>query len=97
MLSATEGIVSKVGENRRGGRVVRVLGPGLEWHYYAHLDAFADVRPGDVVRAGDVLGCVGDTGNARGTPTHLHYGIYSTAGAASNPFPRLAPAREKGA
>ena len=87
--SATEGIVLSVGENRLGGHIVRVAGPGGEWHYYAHMDHFASVRPGDVVHAGDVLGYVGDTGNARGTPYHLHYGIYRAPGRATDPYPRL--------
>jgi murein DD-endopeptidase MepM/ murein hydrolase activator NlpD len=89
VLSATRGIVTRVGTNALGGQVVWVLGPGLEWHYYAHLDRFGDVHAGDVVRAGDVLGYVGTTGNARGGPPHLHYGIYRRAGA-ENPYPRLA-------
>ena len=41
---------------------------------------------GDWVEAGTVLGYVGDTGNAKGTPTHLHYGIYDV-GQARNPYP----------
>ena len=88
VLSTTRGIVTRVGVNRLGGFIVGVLGPGLEWHYYAHLDRFGAFREGDVVRSGDVLGYVGDTGNARGTPPHLHYGIYRSG--AQNPFPRLA-------
>lgn len=90
--SATEGIVLRVGENRLGGRVVWVLGPGGQRHYYAHLDRFADVSAGVQVRAGTVLGYVGTSGNAAGTPPHLHYGIYE-AGGAINPYTLLqAPA-----
>jgi peptidoglycan LD-endopeptidase LytH len=86
--STTRGIVTRVGTNKLGGQVVFVLGPGLESHYYAHLDGFADIHPGDVVQAGDVLGYVGRTGNARTTPFHLHYGIYRR-GTPQNPYPRL--------
>lgn len=89
VVSTTRGLVTRVGTNTLGGQVVWVLGPGLESHYYAHLERFADVRPGDIVDAGDVLGYVGRTGNARGTPFHLHYGIYRL-GKAENPYPRLA-------
>ncbi|RYY98431.1 MAG: M23 family metallopeptidase, partial [Chitinophagaceae bacterium] len=53
--------------------------------YYAHLDE-QRVRPGQHVAAGDILGLVGNTGNARHTPAHLHFGIY-TAGGAVDPFP----------
>lgn len=87
--STTRGIVTRVGSNRLGGRVVGVLGPGLEWHYYAHLDRFADVSQGDLIDAGEVLGYVGNSGNARGTPPHLHYGTYRSG--PRNPYPRLAP------
>lgn len=86
--AATEGIVLDVGNNRLGGQVVWVLGPGGQRHYYAHLDRFSDVRRGQRVVSGNVLGYVGTTGNARGTPPHLHYGIYTNAGAI-NPYPLL--------
>jgi murein DD-endopeptidase MepM/ murein hydrolase activator NlpD len=58
-----------------GGNVVDVVGPGFWRHYYAHLDGFGNVHPGDVIEKGRILGYVGDTGNAKGTPCHLHYGI----------------------
>jgi murein DD-endopeptidase MepM/ murein hydrolase activator NlpD len=87
VVSTTRGVVMRVGTNRLGGQIVGVLGPGLEWHYYAHLDRFGTFREGDIVDAGDVLGYVGNTGNARGTPPHLHYGIYHRG--AKNPYPRL--------
>lgn len=86
--ATTEGIVLNVGTNRLGGNVVWVLGPGGQRHYYAHLDRFGDVRRGQRVFAGNVLGYVGTTGNARGTPPHLHYGIYTSRGAI-NPYPLL--------
>jgi len=50
------------------GHIVKVLGPGLEWHYYAHLDRFADLHAGDAVRPGDILGYVGNSGDARSVP-----------------------------
>ena len=90
VLSTTRGIVTRVGTNRLGGQVVWILGPGLERHYYAHLSRpHAALRAGDRVEAGDVIGYTGNTGNARGGPPHLHYGIYRS-GSAQNPYPRLA-------
>jgi murein DD-endopeptidase MepM/ murein hydrolase activator NlpD len=91
VLSATRGLVLETGENALGGQVVRVLGPGGSVHYYAHLSRFGDVRGGDRVQPGDTLGYVGDTGNARGTPCHLHYGVYERGGGARNPYPLLVP------
>lgn len=94
--SATRGVVMDINDYGLGGKHVWIIGPGGERHYYAHLDGFA---PGmarfDRVAPGTLLGFVGDTGNARGTPPHLHYGIYAAAGA-HNPWPLLqagAPAK----
>ena len=89
VLSATRGVVTSVHDGGLGGRQVWLLGPGREEHYYAHLDSWAaGLRIHDVVEAGDVLGFVGDSGNARGTPSHLHYAVYSVRGAI-DPLPRL--------
>ena len=87
--STTEGIVIRVGQNQLGGNVVWVLGPARQTHYYAHLQDFGGFEVGDRVVAGDIIGYVGDTGNARGTPHHLHYGVYELGGTALNPFPLL--------
>ncbi len=89
MISATRGIILVVGTNRLGGRVVEVLGPGLVWHYYAHLDRYAAIHAGQVVQPGEILGYVGDSGNARGTPCHLHYGMYVPPHHAVDPYPFL--------
>ncbi|MGO2505769.1 MAG: M23 family metallopeptidase [Psychrobacter alimentarius] len=86
--STTQGIVSKVGNNNLGGRVVVVVGQGGAGHYYAHLEDYADISPNDWVNAGDIIGYVGDSGNAKGTPPHLHYGIYIN-GSAVNPYPLM--------
>lgn len=53
--------------------------------YYAHLDSQA-VAPGQFVTAGTVLGRVGNTGNARTTPTHLHFGVYVRRRGARDPY-----------
>lgn len=89
VFSSTRGIVASVREGGLGGKQVWVLGPGRERHYYAHLDDWAPgLTPGDLVRPGDALGTVGTTGNARGTPPHLHYGIYGRGGA-YDPLPLM--------
>lgn len=63
-------------------------GPGEYW-YWAHLDSVAaGMAPGVSIRAGDVIGYVGKTGNAYSTPPHVHVGHYIN-GAAVNPFPDL--------
>jgi peptidoglycan LD-endopeptidase LytH len=86
--STTRGVVLRVAERGLGGRQAWVLGPGRQRHYYAHLDDWAPgLQAGDVVWPGTQLGTVGDTGNARGTAPHLHYGIYD--GEALDPLPLL--------
>lgn len=89
VLSATEGIVFRVGTNRLGGQVINVLGPGRQVHYYAHLDRYGAFKEGDFVMPGEILGYVGNTGNARDTPSHLHYGVYDPVRGAINPWPLL--------
>ena len=89
VVSATDGIVVRVGTNNLGGLIVSVMGNGGRIYYYAHLDRYApDLATGQTVAAGDVLGYVGTTGNARGTPPHLHFGVYTATGAI-NPLPML--------
>ena len=89
VTSTSRGIVTAVRERGLGGRQVWIRGPGGESHYYAHLEQWAPgLQAGDMVEAGTLLGTVGDTGNARGTPPHLHYGIYGNEGA-RDPLPRL--------
>lgn len=65
-----------------------MLGFGRARYYYAHLDSF-EIESGDSVKKGDILGYVGNTGNASTTPPHLHFGIYS--GGPVDPVPFLKP------
>jgi murein DD-endopeptidase MepM/ murein hydrolase activator NlpD len=89
ILSATRGYVYKIGENNLGGQTVSVISAGGRVYYYAHLDAYAPgLEVGDPVTTRTVLGYVGTTGNAVGTPPHLHFGIYTMSGAI-NPLPLL--------
>jgi murein DD-endopeptidase MepM/ murein hydrolase activator NlpD len=92
VVATTRGIVWRTGRDPLGGNVVWVFGPGGQVHYFAHLERVAPmIRIGDRVTVGDVLGYVGSSGNARGTPPHLHYGIYGLGGGAFNPYSLLQP------
>jgi murein DD-endopeptidase MepM/ murein hydrolase activator NlpD len=92
VLSASDGVVLRVGDNRLGGRVVWVWDPTRNLRlYYAHLNEQL-VATGQLVRAGDVIGTVGNTGNAKTTPPHLHFGIYVRGQGAIDPFWFIAPA-----
>lgn len=71
-------------ENRggNGGYAVSIVDERGNWHYYAHLDPSSSllwednaIKAGAHVQAGTIIGYVGNTGNARGGPHHLHYSI----------------------
>jgi len=81
--------------NELGGLVFRLWGADGNFYYGAHLSAFGPAR-GDV-KAGTVLGYVGTSGNAKGTPPHLHFEIHpgrSRGGPTTpvNPTPAVAAA-----
>lgn len=92
VVAASDGTVSRVGDNRLGGKVVW-LRPRSSWTtlYYAHLDSQLVVS-GQVVKVGDTLGLMGNTGNARTTPPHLHFGVYGPQGAV-DPLPFVRPGK----
>jgi murein DD-endopeptidase MepM/ murein hydrolase activator NlpD len=91
ILSATNGYIYKIGENNLGGQTVSVISSGGRIYYYAHLDEYAPgLKVGDPVTTRTVLGFVGTTGNAQGTPPHLHFGVYTFGfGSAINPLPLI--------
>ncbi len=89
-LAAANGKVTRVNENDLGGKVVWVRPDSKDYVlYYAHLDQQL-VTDGQEVRTGDTLGLVGNTGNAKTTAPHLHFGIYTGSGAI-DPFPFVNP------
>jgi murein DD-endopeptidase MepM/ murein hydrolase activator NlpD len=69
-----------------GGRQVRLIGD--DGHYYSssHLSAFGT---GGWVEGGTVIGYVGNTGNAKGSPPHAHFEFHRNGGAAVNPYGML--------
>lgn len=87
-LYATErGVISRVGNDVLGGQKLWLKGESGTYYYYAHLQAFVEgVVEGTVVQAGDVIGFVGDTGNASGGAPHLHFQVHPGGGEAVNPF-----------
>ena len=82
VVSMTDGTVENKGWLEQGGYRLGIRAPGGAYFYYAHLDSYADIEEGDQVKAGDLLGYMGDTGYSKveGTtgnfPVHLHLGIY---------------------
>lgn len=78
--------------NPKGGHVVYLTTDDGTQYYYAHLDAFSyPLMPGETRRvdAGDSLGYVGTSGNARGKAPHLHLEVRPRGGSKVDPFPLL--------
>jgi murein DD-endopeptidase MepM/ murein hydrolase activator NlpD len=77
ILAVASGTVFSVGWNKVGGNRLWLRDGQGNLFYYAHLSAFTPLAMnGNKVNAGDVLGFVGNTGDAQGTPTHLHFEIH---------------------
>ena len=90
LLASERGIITKMGTGTLGGNKLWVKGESGTYYYYAHLSAFAEgLQNGDTVDAGELVGLVGNTGNASGGVTHLHFEIHPDGGPAVNPYPLL--------
>jgi len=90
LLAAESGTLARIGTASLGGLKLWVVGDSGTHYYYAHLSAFAPgIHDGMRVNAGDVVGAVGDTGNARGTPPHLHFEVHPDGAGPVNPYPLL--------
>lgn len=75
-LAGAAGVVRRVETTSLGGKVVWLRDEDGHSLYYAHLDR-QYVTEGQQVKTGDTLGFIGNTGNARTAPPHLHFGVYS--------------------
>ena len=103
VLSMTDGTIEKMGWLEKGGWRVGIMSDSGIFYYYAHLDSYMDIEVGDNIRAGDVIGYMGNSGyGPEGTKgmfaTHLHIGIYvypEGKETAVNPYPFLKKIEEK--
>jgi peptidoglycan LD-endopeptidase LytH len=98
VLAATDGKILKLFQSERGGTTIYQLSSNQELvFYYAHLSHYAEgLAEGDLVRQGQVIAYVGDTGNAGAGNYHLHFSIAVVSdpkryweGANINPYPLL--------
>lgn len=82
-----------------GGKVVYLVEPDGTQYFYGHLDQFVAPRlgPGETraVKAGQAIGYVGTTGNAKGTAPHVHFEMRPMGGAKVDPFQMLSLLSEK--
>lgn len=80
-VASANGVVTRVNENALGGKVIFMQPDNASYSlYYAHLDSQI-AKEGQRVKSGDILGLTGNTGNAKFTASHLHFGIYTNSGA----------------
>lgn len=98
VLAAADGEIVRIVQNKRGGNTIYQMSADRKLvFYYAHLDRYADgLAAGQDVRQGDVIGYVGDTGNAGKGNYHLHFSIWAITdpkkywkGDNINPYPIL--------
>lgn len=77
LVAVQSGVLHNVGWNRLGGWRLWIEDVNGNWFYYAHMSAFSSIAvDGARVEAGDVVGFVGHTGDAVGTPSHVHLEIH---------------------
>jgi murein DD-endopeptidase MepM/ murein hydrolase activator NlpD len=89
VVAVTNGIISYIGDQPKGGHCLWLTNESGASFYYAHLDRWAPgLYEGLEVESGDLLGYVGNTGNALSTPPHLHFGI-NQSDEMVNPYPVL--------
>ena len=87
VVAICDGVIVSRGNTPRGGKTLWMQTSSYALTiYYAHLDE-QRVKVGQFVKKGEIIGTVGNTGNARTTPPHLHFGMYTWLGGAINPFP----------
>jgi len=85
-VASANGVVTRVNENALGGKVIFLLPDNASYSlYYAHLDSQI-AKEGQHVKTGDILGLTGNTGNAKFTVSHLHFGIYTNNNVAMDPL-----------
>jgi murein DD-endopeptidase MepM/ murein hydrolase activator NlpD len=90
VVAVADGTVENVGSLKISGNRLWVYADTGDQFFYAHLSAFSpDAVDHARVKAGTVLGYVGNTGDAEPTPSHLHFEIHPDGGKAVDPHPFL--------
>lgn len=93
VVAATAGTLTSISTGQRSGRSLWLAGRDGRSYFYAHLQAWAEgIYDGRRVAAGEVIGYVGNSGNASGSAPHLHFEIRD-GGRVINPYVSLARAQ----
>jgi murein DD-endopeptidase MepM/ murein hydrolase activator NlpD len=99
VLAAADGKIAKLFTSKQGGLTVYQFDPSEKYaYYYAHLDSYApDLKEGQQLRRGQMVGYVGVTGNSDPNAPHLHFAIFELGadkkwweGTPVNPYPYVA-------
>ena len=88
IYAVTDGAITKMygAESKLSGNALRLTAADATYFFYAHLDSFAPgISVGSVVKAGQIIGYMGNTGNAE--TSHLHFEVHPGGGDAVNPYP----------
>ena len=92
LVSVANGTVLRLSSSETGLGGISVWlkrADGTEY-FYAHMNSIAaGLAEGSAVTAGQVIGTVGNTGDARYGATHLHFEIHPGGGSAVDPYPHL--------
>jgi murein DD-endopeptidase MepM/ murein hydrolase activator NlpD len=89
IVAVANGVITYIGDQPKGGNCLWLTTEDGASFYYAHLDRWAPgLYEGMEVRSGDLLGYVGNTGNAKTTPSHLHFAVNDNDEMV-NPYPIL--------
>ncbi len=89
IYAVTDGIITKMygAESKLSGNAIRLTAADATYFFYAHLDSFASgITVGSNVKAGQIIGYMGASGNAGGN-SHLHFEVHPGGGEAVNPYP----------
>lgn len=87
--AVVSGVILRMSSSRLGGISLYLRGDDGTEYYYAHLAGYGEASPGRRVAAGTHIAYVGNSGNASGGASHLHFEIHPGGGAAINPYPTV--------
>ena len=88
LYAVVDGTITKMygADSSLSGNALRLTGADKTYFFYAHLDSFAPgITVGSTVRAGQIIGYMGSTGNSG--VSHLHFEVHPGGGDAINPYP----------
>ncbi len=90
LVAVQNGTIEELRWRSLGGNSLHLVNEEGDYFYYAHLDHYgAGITNGTRVTAGQVIGYVGNTGNARTTAPHCHFEVHPGGGGPVSPFPYL--------